>query len=268
MDTLSFYLDGIALLGPGLSSWEQASDVLCGRVPYAAAATQLPAVDKLPAAERRRVGAPVKLSIAIGLQAAAHAGADLAQLATVFSSTEGDCDNSHAILETLASADRALSPTRFHNSVHNAPSGYWGIATGSMQPCTSLSAYDATFAAGLLETATQVGANGKPCMLLAYDTGFPEPLNSLRPIPHAMGVALVLSAQRSPASRAKLGIRFTDAPSTRMADSALENLRQQIPAARSLPLLQLLAQAQSGEVVLDYLDTLQLAVTVELCKQP
>ena len=201
MNLPSLYVDGIGLFGPGLGGWESSREILAGQRPYVAAPTALPAVERLPPAERRRVGVPVKLSMAIGLEAARHAGADLASLATVFSSAESDCDNSHAILEALVSSDRALSPTRFHNSVHNAPSGYWGVATGSMQPSTSLSAYDGSFAAGLLEAATQAASHGKPCMLLAYDTVFPEPLRSLRAIPDAMGVALVLNPCQTTAAR-------------------------------------------------------------------
>src|ERR1035437_7558985 len=262
MTSQNLYLDGIGLLGPGLTSWEQACEVLAGRQPYVAASTALPAVEKLPPAERRRVGIPVKLSMAIGLEAARHAGADLATLATVFSSREADCDNTHAILEALASSDRALSPTRFHNSVHNAPSGYWGVATGSMQPSTSLCAYDATFAAGLLEAAIQASSNGRPCMLLAYDTAFPEPLQRLRPILDAMGVAFVLNPCLTSAARALLKLSFRDATATRIPQEDLEGLRQSIPVARSLPLLALLAQGRSGSVVVEYLDTLRLGIEV------
>lgn len=262
MITQNIYLDGVGLFGPGLNGWAQACEVLSGRQPYVAAPTILPAVEKLPPAERRRVGTPVKLSMAIGLEAARHAGADLASLATVFSSTEADCDNSHAILEALASPDRALSPTRFHNSVHNVASGYWGIATGSMQPSTSLCAYDGTFAAGLLEAATQAISSGKPCLLLSYDTAYPEPLQRLRPIPAAMGVALVLNPCQTPTARALLKLTLSDATATRMTQNDLEHLRQSIPAARSLPLLALLAQGSSGSVVLDYLDTLRLGIEV------
>jgi hypothetical protein len=260
MTTQNIYLDGVGLFGPGLTGWAQACDVLCGRQPYVTAPTALPAVEKLPPAERRRVGTPVKLSIGIGLEAARHAGADLANLASVFSSTEADCDNSHAILEALASPDRALSPTRFHNSVHNAASGYWGIATGSMQPSTSLCAFDATFAAGLLEAATQAISSGKPCLLLAYDTAYPEPLQHLRPIPAAMGVALVLNPCQTPAARARLKLTLSDSAATRMPQDDLEHLRQSIPVARSLPLLALLAQGRSGSVVVEYLDTLRLGI--------
>jgi hypothetical protein len=262
MTSQNIYLDGIGLLGPGLTGWCQSCEVLSGRQPFVAATTALSAVEKLPPAERRRVGVPVKLSMAIGLEAARHAGADLASLATVFSSTEADCDNTHAILEALASCDRALSPTRFHNSVHNAPSGYWGIATGSMQPSTSLNAYDATFAVGLLEAATQALSHGKPCMLLAYDTAFPEPLQGLRPICGAMGVSVVLNPFQTSAARALLKLSFSDAAATRMPQDDLEQLRLSIPVARSLPLLALLAQGRSGSVVVEYLEPLQLGIEV------
>ena len=78
MTSQNIYLDGIGLLGPGLTGWSQACEVLAGRQAYVVASTVLPAVEKLPPAERRRVGIPVKLSMAIGLEAAHHAGADLA----------------------------------------------------------------------------------------------------------------------------------------------------------------------------------------------
>ena len=37
---------------------------------------------------------------------------------------------------TLASAPTLLSPTKFHNSVHNAAAGYWTIGTGCMEAST------------------------------------------------------------------------------------------------------------------------------------
>lgn len=263
MSALQIHVAGVGLLGPGMESWARGRDVLAGKEVLRLAPTQLPPATALPPAERRRVGAAIKLSMAIGFEATSHAGSDPKQLATVFSSTEGDCDNCHAILETLASDERAISPTRFHNSVHNAPSGYWSIATGCMQPSTSLCAFDATFAAGLLEAATQALSSGQSCMLLAYDTAFPEPLYSLRPIPYAMGVALVLSPIRTAATLATLTLALCDSPATAMPDPELEALRRGIPAARSLPLLSLLAQQRSGgAVVIDYLDALRLHIEV------
>lgn len=263
MKPLQVHVDGIGLFGPGLSGWSQAREVLAGRINLKISPTQLPPVETLPPAERRRVGVAIKLSMAIGYEAARNAGSDTAQLATVFSSAEGDCDNCHAILETLASDDRAISPTRFHNSVHNAPSGYWGIASGCMAPSTSLSAYDATFAAGLLEAATQAVTSGAPCLLLAYDTPFPEPLHSLRPIPHAMGIAMVLNPLKTAASRALLTLNLSTDDTTSLPDAGLEELRIRIPAARGLPLMGLLAKGSCGSVVIDYLDSLHLKIDVQ-----
>lgn len=260
--TIAVALTGIGVQGPGLAGWEATRELLCGSSPFAAAPLQLPPADALPAAERRRVGLTVKLSMAIGLEAVRQAGADASELATVFSSTGGDCDNCHAILEVLASDDRSVSPTRFHNSVHNAPSGYWSIATRCMAPSTSLCAYDATFGAGLLDAASQVASSGKPCLLLAYDTAYPDPLHALRPIPWPMGVALLLAPPDTPARLARLEIATCREALATMRDPALEALRSQVPTARALPLLAQLARGEAGPVVIDYLDALALSIGV------
>jgi len=171
----------------------------------------------------------------------------------------------------LASTDRQLSPTRFHNSVHNAPSGYWSIATGCMLPSTALCAYDASFAAGLLESLTQLGSGNAAVLLIAYDSGYPPPLAKLRPLPDALGVGLALSATQTAHSIARITVStFSTDPglaTQELADAGLETLRRQIPAARALPLLSAIAQGQQlsssaqGQrrtVDIEYLDGLVL----------
>lgn len=263
MSALQIHVDGISLFGPGLFGWTHAREVLRGAAPLELAPTQLPPVEALPPPERRRVGLAIKLALALGFEAVRHAGSDPARLATVFSSTAGDCDNCHAVLETLASDDRAVSPTRFHNSVHNAPAGYWSIATACMEPSTSLCAYDATFAAGLLEATTQALSGGQPCLFLAFDTAYPEPLYPLRPIPYALGVAMVLNPVKTDRACASLTLKLCHAAATPMPEPDLEALRTSIPAARSLPLMQRLAQGTGGTVVIEYLDSLNLAIGVQ-----
>lgn len=264
MSGLTIYLDGMGLRGPGLAGWEASRAILAGEAPLELAPTILPVAEALPSAERRRVGVPIKLSMAIGFEAARQAQTDPALLANVFSSTGGDCDNCHAILETLASSDRQISPTRFHNSVHNAPSGYWSIATRSMAPSTSLCAYDATFAAGLLEAASQVHASGDACLLVAYDTAYPEPLYHQRQIPFPLGLAMVISPKPSAQTLAALRISLGNGRPDTLADPALEDLRINIPAARALPLLVLLAKARNAAVCIDYLEDTSLRVDVSV----
>jgi hypothetical protein len=269
MTRLSAYVRGIGLLGPGLDDWLSGASVLSGVTPYAPRATVLPIPTSLPAAERRRTGTVVRLALAIGFEATSRAGADPAELPTVFSSSGGDGINCHEICQTLATGDRQLSPTRFHNSVHNAASGYWSIAAGATPSSSVLCAYDATFGAALLEAMTQIVVDQTPVLLVAYDSGYPEPLHAVRPIPDAFGIAMVLAPVSSAASAAAssmvpalLTATLTDSPADSMRDARLESMRASIPAARCLPLLSKLARRESGRVVIDYLEDQRIAIEV------
>jgi hypothetical protein len=250
---------GVGLVGPGLPGWRESRPVLAGDAPHVPAPTAIPTPEALPATERRRAGKTVKLALAAGLAACADAGREARLLAAVFASSTGDGENQHAICEVLASDDRDISPTRFHNSVHNAPAGYWGIATGAMAPSDSLAAFDASFAAGLVEALGRLAAEpAREVLLVSYDAPYPEPLRATRPILDSFGVGLVLGTQGG------IGISatFTREPATRLERESLEAVRRGIPSARALPLLELIAKGQPGRVVLDYLDGLALAVTL------
>jgi hypothetical protein len=261
------YVEGAGLLGPGLSGWQEGRAALAGNAPYVFAPTAVRASDLLPAAERRRTGAPVKLALAVGREAFTNAGRDPAFTATVFTSSGGDGENVHQICETLASAEREVSPTRFHNSVHNAAAGYWGIATGSREPSTSLCCYDASFAAGLLEAAAQVCTERVPVGLIAYDHCYPHPMNAVRPLIVDFAVALILTPEPTGRTFATLTVSYMrdDAPATAMTLPALEAVRAGVPAARSLPLLAALARESAAVVMLELAGTGRLRVEVAPC---
>jgi beta-ketoacyl synthase-like protein len=264
--TLSACIDGVGLLGPGISGWQHGARILRGETAYASAPTVLPQPERLPSAERRRTGTIVRLALAVGLEATTNAAADPAVLPAVFTSSGGDGANCHEICQTLAGAERALSPTRFHNSVHNAASGYWGIATGATPASNALCAFDASFGAGLLEALIQVQVERTAVLLVAYDASYPEPLFTQRPIPDAFGVALVLSPVAGAVALGRLTVVASSAPAERMDQPALEVLRGAIPAARSLPFLARLAQRATQGVVIDYLDPHNLALSIEPCR--
>ena len=280
---LTAYIQGIGLVGPGLPAWQSGARAIAGEEAYAPRPTTLPAPEGLPSAERRRTGATVKLALGAAQQAIAAAGVDPQGLPTVFSSSGADGLICHEICETLASADRQLSPTRFHNSVHNAAAGYWSLATGATAASTALCAYDGSFAAGLLEALALVTVDRTPVLLSAYETTYPEPLNAKRPLPDPFAVALVLTPTPAPNTRAKLtaslsataavaavtataAVAATATAVDRLAEPRLEALRTALPAARSLPLLRLLARREPGEVVLDYIGAQRVSVEVSECR--
>lgn len=261
----SAWLDGIGLIAPGLPDWASAQAVLRGEQAHVAAPSVLTLPQLLPAAERRRASRIVKLTLALGLEAVQHAGADASTLSTVFTASGADGHNCHALCEQLASDDRQVSPTRFHNSVHNAAAGYWGIATRSMAPCQVLGAFDASAGAGLLDALAQVAQSGEPVLLIAYDGEYPEPLHHTRPVPDVAGVAWLLSPRQTARSLAHLTVQPTQEPADPMADPGLEVLRQRIPALRLLPVLQALAEGRPAHRHLDYLPPMQLRVDLQPC---
>jgi hypothetical protein len=246
-------VEAVELIGPGLANWASARPVLAGAKPYCAAPMVLEAPAQLSPAERRRAIPSVRLALAVGAGAVAKSGHDPRNLPVVFASSGADGETISAILAALATPAREVSPTRFHNSVHNAPSGYWGIALQSREAATSLSGYDASFAAGLLEAGVQAVSGGRPVLLVAYDLPYPEPLDSVRRIEGRFGVGLVLSPVPSDRALGDLTIRLSaEGESSRCSDSGLEALRLGNPAARSLPLLAMLAAGSAGEVRLDF----------------
>jgi hypothetical protein len=225
----------------------------------------------------------VKLALNVGLEAISKAGVEPDALPAVFASSGGDGQNCHEICQGLANDERLISPTRFHNSVHNAAAGYWSIATRSRAASNALCAFDWSFGAGLLEAMTQVVVDQTRVLLVAYDAPYPQPLFAKRPIPEAFGVAFVLAPLRdgmagasaesrgvaaavgSAGTLGQLMLELSDSPPDRMGNADLEALRASIPAARALPLLQQLAQRKAGVVNIEYLDGRSLAVEVVPC---
>jgi hypothetical protein len=258
------YVEGIGLYGPGLGGWAEGAKVLAGTADYVAAPAAVPPCALLPANERRRAPQTVKLALAAGTEAFSAAGRDPAGAVTIFASSGGDGETIHDILNVLASPLRELSPTKFHNSVHNAAAGYWSIATGATTASTSLCAHDDSFAAGLLEAAAQAASADAPVALIAYDVPYPAPLFSVRPVGATFGAALVFSSVPTPAAFACLDLSLHPGAGaiTFAAIPALEDLRQSTPAARGLPLLAALAGGMATNVTLGYLDDMTLQLNI------
>lgn len=241
------FFRSVGIAAPGLTGWNASLDILRGAVPYAATAETPYAPALLPPNERRRATASVRQAFRAAEDAVNLAGADARRLASVFASSDADMTVLHRICAALAQTPRAISPTDFHNSVHNAASGYWSIAVQSIAVTTTLSAFDASFTVGLLEAMALVTAD-RDVLLVAYDAIAPQPLLAKRPLDVPASVAVVLSARAGDAALGRVTIDASDAPETRCADPALEALRMANPALRALPLLELLAGKRAATV--------------------
>ncbi|WP_165982593.1 beta-ketoacyl synthase chain length factor [Dankookia rubra] len=264
MSLLQCRVDGIGLLGPGLPGWEASLACLAGRASWARGEISAPPPGLLPPTERRRTGLPVRLALAVAAEATA-AEPDRAGLETVFASGNGDGAIVGGILEALHDpAGIAISPTAFHNSVHNAPSGYWHIAVGSTAPSVSLGGHDGSFAAGLLVAATAVATRRRPVLFCAYDVPMAPPLDRVRPTGCAFAAALLLRPMGAAGNL--LALRYVAAPAeaTPAAD-ALDLLAAENPAARALPLLRALAIRREAALQLPLDESAHLALELAPC---
>ena len=246
---------GVGVVGPGLPTWGAAVPILRGEADYRPGPVQKPTVERVPARERRRTTFTIALALAAAEQALGSSEG-LAALPTVFACSGGDTEIIDRICRALLEPSKPVSPADFHHSVHNAPAGYWSIAQQDRAATVSLSAYDASFAAGLLEAATQLASGAARVLLVAYDTPAPAPIWRFRPLVAPFAAALLIERADGPARAGDIEFALalaTGVPETAMAEPELENLRQGNPAARSLPLLQMLASNRGSELALPYL---------------
>ncbi len=265
---MQVYLEGIGLRGPGLPDWDTAQPILAGMIGYEPAPIILKASDLLPRAEQRRTTDAVKLAMVVASEAALGAGRNPASMSSVFASSDGDGATLSAILEALLLPERQVSPTQFHNSVHNAPAGYWSMATQSRENSTSLSAYDCSFAAGFIEAAGQATIEDKATLLVIYDLPCPQPLYATRPLVLVFGAAMILSPHATPHSIANLtlGLDRVGAEESSMPGIELETLRTGNPAARALPLLASVARGEPSAIVLRHVGGNNLRIQVTPCR--
>lgn len=260
------WIEAPAIVAPGLLGWAQASLVLRGEAAFDA--TPLPKYQPtlLPPNERRRATSVCRLAFQTAEESIQAYAGNAVQLSAVFATSGGDTEVLNALCTALAQPERMLSPTHFHNSVHNAAAGYWSIATEACGPSNSLSAHDASFSAGLLDAATLCVVEQRPVLLVSYDVQLPEPLHTKRPLLASFSTACVLTPQPTANSLAGLRLSLTaSTQDTTMTDAALEALRLGNPAARALPLLHSLACAKAGVIHLPAVSGSALCIESHPC---
>lgn len=233
---------GVGLLAPGLEGWPAAARVLAGREIFDPKSLPKPVISLLPPAERRRCAALVAWALAAAQEAVANSGISREDFSVVFVSSDGDGEIVHRLCSALAAPGAAVSPTDFHNSVHNAAVGYWSIGAHSSAASTALCAHDGSFAAGLLEAACQIATEARPVLLIGVDLPYPPPLAAHRPVRHGFAAAFALE------KGSQLEISLADGKATPLPPG-LESFEGNASAA-CLPLLAALARPGRAAVQL------------------
>ena len=244
MTVLVADITGIGFWARGLPSWTAACEYLrSGHIEEHAPAKPSPQL--LAPNERRRAPETVAVALDVALAACNAADIDPASLPSVFTSMHGDLVITDYMCATLAEDPRAISPTRFHNSVHNAAAGYWTIGAGAHVAATAISAGNYSFAQGLLEAMVQLHAGEEAVLLVAYDGNASGPAAEVSPSTGLLGAAFVLS-RTACAGLPSLQLRLHDTASS--PQDAEQGLLLQLYADNAmqpaLPLLEALAMDQ------------------------
>lgn len=242
---------GVSVWGPGLAGWVQAQACLQGKAEWTGLVQTPPPAAALAPNERRRSGPVTRLAMAVAEEACSMAGIEPSHLSVVFASANGDGGVIDGILRALTEPGGEVSPTQFHNSVHNAPAGYWTIGHGSLASAVALGCYDWSFGLGLLKAVSEAVVEQHPVLLVAYDQPIPGPVGTVRITKASFACALLLDPDLNQQTIAQLNLHYdpegTD-PSDMPTHEGLRALALGNPAARSLPLLTCLAQQLGGGV--------------------
>ena len=240
---------GVGVCAPGLPNWADAQAVLRGDTPWLGDADfKFPPPPRLPRNERRRATPLTRLAFAACDDALA-AWPQAAPPQSIFASCSGDMDVIDGICRGLSAESIALSPMQFHNSVHNAAAGYWSIASGDRKPSISLSAFDGSFAAGLMEAVMQLHEQPEqPVLMVCYDVATVSPMRSARDVSLPFASAWLLGSGGSK-GLGRLELSPAEKVDATACPAALEPLRCSNPAALALPLLRSVARAESAKII-------------------
>lgn len=245
---INAYIHSIGMAAPGMQNWQQASKILSGEIDYHFFELDKYKPDLLPPNERRRATEMIRLAFRICEDAMSQSSIKMNECASVFASSDGDHFIIDQICRTLCTPEKMVSPTQFHNSVHNSAAGYWSIAAQSHLASTSISALDDSFIVGLCEAMSFCEQEQQPVLFAAYDTSPPEPLLKKRKVLHDFGISLLLTPTPDSKTLAKLEISTTSQTAETPSNPQVSFLRETNPAARSLPLLENISLKKTADI--------------------
>jgi hypothetical protein len=256
-------VQAVGICAAGLPDWRSAARVLAGVADFELAAPPKGPLDGLPPTERRRINETSRLACLAAGEALAALGLGVSRnIPAIFTSADGDGAVLAQLLSSLAPREVIVSPTAFHNSVYNAPAGYWTIATRSTAPCTTVCADSSSFAVALLEGYAQAITTGASVLVVAADVPFPGSIRALGTSTAAFACALVLSGAPDRAGVSIEGWKVGDGSGRSRGCVEISAVYGDNAAAAALPLLRALACGGDECIALPYLDGAWLELEV------
>jgi len=146
------FIKGVGLWTPGFGT----ADAWCNGNPDAEIIK--PGASLLKGPLKRRSSELTRIAVEVYEQASRMAGCDPSHVPSVWATAHGEHSNALRLLGMMHEGEGKVSPTSFHNSVHNTASGYASISTGNVHPSTTLTGGGELVSAAIMETISMAEA--------------------------------------------------------------------------------------------------------------
>lgn len=163
---------------------------------------------------RRRASPLTRISVDVFDQATRSAAVDSATIPTIWATAHGEHGTAIKLLKMMLRGEGKVSPTHFHNSVHNTPSAYASIAAANASASTTLTGGPELVSSAILEAFCHLDGGTPEIAVVLGDEPLHEPFD--RPDMQApLAIAFVFASEPAGASFKLSNLRREPLPSTK-----------------------------------------------------
>lgn len=126
---------------------------------------------------RRRASPLTKISVEVFDQVVRGSGADPKTVQTIWATAHGEHGTAIKLLKMMLRGEGKLSPTHFHNSVHNTSSAYTSIAHGNAAGSTTLTGGPELVSSAILEAFCHLDQGATEVVVVVGDEPLHEPFH-------------------------------------------------------------------------------------------
>ncbi|MEE3327825.1 MAG: beta-ketoacyl synthase chain length factor [Myxococcota bacterium] len=164
-------MKGLGLWTPGFGS----ADAWCGGKPDPEITK--PDATLLKGALKRRSSELTQIAVEVYNQATLQAGRSPSSIPSVWATAHGEHSTALRLLGMMHEGEGKVSPTSFHNSVHNTPGGYASISTSNILPSTTLTGGSEIVSAAIIEAICMAESLEQDTVVVLADEALKEPFD-------------------------------------------------------------------------------------------
>jgi hypothetical protein len=200
---------------------------------------------------RRRASALTRISVDVFGQATRAAGVDIHSIPTIWATAHGEHATAIKLLEMMIRGEGKVSPTQFHNSVHNTPSAYASISCGNASASSTLTGGPELVSSALLEAFCHLDTGTQEIVVVLGDEPLHAPFDRAD-MPAPLAVAFCLSVHDRDAGEGEhAGVVLSNLRREELTDTQPDKRLGGLYVSAGLPLLEHIVARRPGVIPLE-----------------